>query len=343
MGYGFPVRFQELAAFITDIVGILCAIRMPLDATDPQNFRLAIIADLHAGFMPDARLRWDQFLTFARDNRVDGIIQLGDFATIVPENRYFWESAAQVGCPMFHVIGNHDADESQSWGEIVDAWKMPSRYYHRRWLGWNLVILDTNDQSGEPMVGYRGFIGEEQVAWLRQTLQDVTGPVLLFCHDSLLHPRGVKNQEEIRSLIEGSTDECGQKKVVACFHGHWHMNWHRDQGDVPYLHINSASYFWMGQKHAAPSFPNAQRQAEPLLDCIAPYAEPLFTLLEWNAARSELRLWPAQSSWASISPLESGYLSPRVYDSSWIDPSISSWIKVVKRPPQNSVSLPVRI
>jgi hypothetical protein len=103
------------------------------------------------------------------------------------------------------------------------------------------------------------------------------------------------------------------------------MNHHTSRHGIAYLHINSASYFWMGGRGLNQGYPEELRRARPLLENIAPYRKPLFTLLEWNPVEQCLRLRPATSDWMFEPPQACGYEAPRLYKPSWISPRISGW------------------
>ena len=53
----------------------------------------------------------------------------------------------------------------------------------------------------------------------------------------------------IRSILEQANQGNG-KKVVSCFSGHLHRDYCRVIKGIPYVQINSASYFWIGPAFA---------------------------------------------------------------------------------------------
>jgi calcineurin-like phosphoesterase family protein len=253
------------------------------------------------------------------------VLQLGDFCIPKPENREFlavWESYAG---PRFHVLGNHDTDGGYTREQAVDYLSMPRRYYATDWMGWRLIMLDANDRPPDHAGGYPSFIAPDQVKWLQAELERTSLPVLIFSHQSLERPACIRNQVAVRRIIADARTGGGARKVVACLNGHWHIDHARIIDGIPYVHINSAAYYWMGSGFARRRFAERIHEKHPYLDRVAPYEAPLFASLELDSKAGVLRLTGRRTRWVGPSPEAVG-LDPqeRYCQSDWIVPQIRS-------------------
>ena len=98
-----------------------------------------------------------------------------------------------------------------------------------------------------------------------------------------------------------------------------------DLGDfcIPYLHINSASYYWLGDKNRRERYDAAIHQAHPFIACTAPYRDALFTFLEIDLDARTFALSSARSEWVGPSPQEMNAMYPGI-ENDWVVPACSA-------------------
>ena len=67
--------------------------------------------------------------------------------------------------------------------------------------------------------------------------------------------------------------------MAACFNGHWHIDHQREINGIPYIHINSAAYLWVGSRLRKDRLPAELAKRFPTVASTIPYTKPLFTHL----------------------------------------------------------------
>lgn len=313
-------RFLPLLASSITIPLAHVALGKTLPST---QLKIGIIADLHQDIIHDAPDRLSTFIQWAKEQQCTAIIQLGDFCIPKPDNLPLLDIWNSFPGPKLHVLGNHDMDGGFSREHATRYLGMPNRYYTHDCNGWKLIILDANDTPPNHTGGYPSYIAADQQEWLQEQLSKSTLPTLVFSHQSLAHPNCIKNQKEIRQIIAKAKDSTGKRKVAACFNGHWHIDHSEQINSIPYTHINSASYYWMGNAYAMKRFPEAIHAQRPSLENVAPCAAPLFALLEFSPATNQLILSGRATQWIGPSPSDSG-LDPKTHHCKpeWITPQI---------------------
>ena len=288
----------------------------------PRKVRIGLIADVHKGLVPDADARLQAFIDKMNAEKADAILQMGDFCVPKPANQGFMDIFNQFKGPKFHVLGNHDTDGGFKPAETLAFWGMKARYYSFDLGGFHFIVLDANDRPAGWKGGYPHSIAKDQVAWLEADLAATNLNTFIFSHQSLERPRCIDNQAEVRAILEAAKNQDGKRKVAACLNGHWHIDHHRMIGGIPYIHINSASYFYMGGEYSHQSLSPELHKKFPIMASTGPYRDPLFTLLEIDPARGRFTLSGSKSSWIGQSPEELKYQSPDV-EIAWVKPSIS--------------------
>jgi 3',5'-cyclic-AMP phosphodiesterase len=248
-------------------------------------------------------------------------IQLGDFAIPKPANAPFIAAFNQGKIPAYHVLGNHDLDEGYSKEQAIQAFGMPSAYYAEVIQGVRILVLDGND-SGSPTTkgGYASYIGKEQQDWLNQQLKESKEPVIVISHQPIAGIYTIDNAVEIQNLLSAHAS-----KIILAINGHAHVDQFIKVGGVSYLHLNSASYYWVGEKHRHLSLDAKTHAAYPSLAFTCPYAAVLFGVLTLDRKAKKLSLTGRKSSWIGPSPLELGYsiLSPAEQEM-YLNPQISN-------------------
>jgi len=294
-----------------------------LEGAELGRVRIALIADLHQDVIHDASDRLKSFMRQAALWQADAILEMGDFCTPKPANRALADLFEGFKGRRFHVLGNHDMDGGFNRQQVVAFRGMPARYYSFDLKGIHGVVLDANDVPPDHRGGYPSFINDEQIEWLRKDLAGTDLPVFVFSHQSLERPTCIRSQEKVRAVLEQAKRADGTLKVAACLNGHWHIDHWRRINEIAYIHINSASYYWVGSNFRRERFDSAIHKAHPSLSSTAPYRDPIYTLMEVDLKRSRFSLSAACSTWVGPSPQEMG-VKPAGVEAEWITPNCSA-------------------
>ena len=309
--YFSVARLLDRRAFLGAVASSALVIRLPRASqaaarTLVKPVRIGVIADLHHDIMHDGVSRLQAFIERMAGDDPDAVLQVGDFAFPRASNAEVIDLFNGSHERALHVIGNHDMDAGLTRQDCMDVWGIPAPYYVREINGLHLLVLDGND-AGSPSHagGYASYVGDEQVAWLKAQLDSINGPVVVASHQPLAGVSAVDNAEEIQSILGDSAD-----KVVLAINGHTHMDEMNRVRGVTYLHVNSASYKWVGAKYGHESYPKAIHQAHPSISRTCPYRDPLFATLTIDPLTATIRVVGARSSWVGPSPDELGVPLP---------------------------------
>ena len=300
-----------------------------------NSIRFGLIADIHKDVMHDADHRLQVFIDRVKKERVDFILQMGDFCIPIPENREFlgiWDSFAG---PRHHVLGNHDMDgdgrnrPDKAYAftreETVQYWGMKSRYYSFDVDGVHCVILDGNEKAPKQGDGYRRYVAKGQSKWLVKDLAATELPTAVFIHQSLERENGgIENQQEIRAIMENAKRRDGSLKVIACFSGHHHRDYVRRVNGILYPQINSASYHWLGGQYLRVRYGQEIDKKYPYIKYTVPYKDPLYALVTIDTDRGFLKIEGTQTEFVGPPPWEIGK-SRREWDANTLAPTISDW------------------
>ena len=264
--------------------------------------KIGLIADLHQDIMHDGKERLSAFLRSMEQFGPDAIMQLGDFAYPGDKNKEVIDLFNNAHNTTMHVIGNHDTDAGYTKQQCIDYWGMPARYYKKNINGVTFVVLDGND-IGSPVHkgGYVSYIGEEQWVWLKEQLTTIKGPVIVVSHQPLAGPWAVDNGEEIQEILGSAAD-----KIILAINGHTHIDSLIRVKNIPYLHLNSASYQWVGGDYKHESYPKAIHEEFPWISSTCPYKDSLFATLTIDLANLSLKIEGKKSTWVGKSPAELG-------------------------------------
>ena len=264
--------------------------------------QLGLVADLHHDVMHDGIDRLEAFLKKMSASQPDAILQLGDFAYPRPENKDVIKLFNQAHKRSLHVIGNHDTDAGFTKANCIDVWGMPGRYYAKNIEGLQLLVLDGND-AGSPTHkgGYASYVGKEQVKWLKEQLETLDGPIIVVSHQPLAGASAVDNAEELQTVLGDASD-----KVILAINGHSHIDEVVRVKNVTYMHVNSASYKWVGGKHLHNSYSEEIHKQHPWISYTCPYRDSLFATLTVDPKDLTIRVEGIRSSWVGKSPAELG-------------------------------------
>ena len=241
-----------------------------------KALKFAYITDLHHGLAPDAMSRAHAFIQ-AVNARSDlsFVIQGGDFCYSDLHCHKLLDAYRAIKIPTIHVLGNHDMDKVTKEVAVATI-GMKARYRTHDYGDYRFVVLDLNHfKKNGDLVSYangnyftdnatHNWADPEQLIWLEKTLTNSKKPVVLVSHQPLgfaelgqPHP---PEQQEILDIV----DRCGRLNprgaVALSMFGHLHVDRLEHVSGVPYLCVNSASYFWSGGMWA--------------------YSKPLFAFME---------------------------------------------------------------
>ncbi len=319
-----PDRRRFLQSLAASAAALSFPLPLPAAESRSGKLRIGLISDVHKDVIHDADSRLQTFVDAMKRDQADAVMQLGDFCIPKPENRGFLSIFESFPGPRYHVLGNHDMDGGHTREQAVAFLGMQSRYHSFDLGGFHFIVLDANDRPPGWKSGYPAFIAPDQVEWLREDLRQTELNTFVLSHQSLERPACIDNQDEIRKLLENARTRDGQPKVAACLNGHWHIDHHRLIQRIPYIHVNSASYFWLGEKFKHERLPPDLARRFPLVSSTAPYKDPLFTLLEIDPEKRRFSLRPSVSAWMGPSPRDLGH-STAAGEESTVSPAISAF------------------
>jgi 3',5'-cyclic-AMP phosphodiesterase len=223
-----------------------------------MNF--AVISDIHLGLdgyskRGDLRKLGSQSERLAKEfveemnNNIHPsfAIQLGDVIDdrTIEEDRknyqYVLELLAELKCPLYHVIGNHDtkklseAELKQFTNQAELHYSFDADNYH------GIVLFSKRDKMNDLT------ISPQQVEWLAEDLAQTDLKTIIFSHHSLADqdlagnywfeglPEHclIKNRAAIRTVLEESG------KVASAMNGHLHWNHMDVHNGIPYFTIQS--------------------------------------------------------------------------------------------------------
>ena len=280
---------------------------------------IGLIADLHYDIMHDGDARLGAFVQAMSARTPDAIVQLGDFAYPSAKNSSCIDRFNAAHAKSLHVIGNHDTDAGFTKSDCIEQWGMPGRYYACDIGGLHLLVLDGND-PGSPTHkgGYATFVGEEQVEWLKTQLAALDGPIIVASHQPLAGAYAVDNAELLQSILGEAAD-----KVVLAINGHSHIDEVVRVQHVTYVHVNSASYKWVGGDYRHQSYAEEIHAAHPTISYTCPYRDALFAVLTVDPRTHTIRIQGRSSSWVGKSPAELGLdMHPNLISGEQIAPRI---------------------
>ena len=281
--------------------------------------RLGLIADLHHDVMHDGLVRTGTFVKEMAAQAPDAILQMGDFAYPNAANKEVIDLFNGAHERSLHVIGNHDTDSGHTAQQCLDIWGMTGRYYAQNIGGLWLLVLDGNDR-GSPTHkgGYPSFVGKEQTRWLKEQLAQLPGPIIVVSHQPLAGAWAVDNAQEIQDILGAAAD-----KVLLAINGHSHIDAVLRYQKVTYMHVNSASYQWVGGKYLHDSYSKDIHARYPFIAYTCPYRDALFAMLTVDPNSLTIRVAGRQSAWVGPSPAELGAdPDPTLTDGEQIAPRI---------------------
>jgi calcineurin-like phosphoesterase family protein len=260
--------------------------------------RIGMIADLHHDIMHDGITRMNAFINEMKVQKPDAILQLGDFAYPNEANKQVIDLFNRAHPLPLHVIGNHDTDAGHTQQQCIGKWGMLGRYYAQYIAGVWLLVLDGNDKgSPDHKGGYPSYVGKEQRDWLIRQLSELEGPVIVCSHQPLAGAAAVDNAAEMQDILAAASD-----KVLLAINGHTHIDDLLRVQNVAYLHVNSASYYWVGGAYKHHSFSKEVHEDFPWISYTCPYRDALFAIMTIDPENLTIKIEGRQSEWVGQSP-----------------------------------------
>ena len=301
------------AAFFTALIGVTgCG--NSRQSNSANQIRFGLCSDVHKGVIHNAEERMQAFVDRMNAEKVDFVMQLGDFCSPYADNKtetaekhaQFLAIWNQFSGPRYHVFGNHDIDDNFTWEETMAFWGVDKTYYSFDMSGWHFIVLDGNNKKEGAAEGHPRYIGAQQRKWLKEDLAKTNSHTFVFSHQSLENPGGLENGTEIRGILEGANKEAGFTKVVASFSGHHHIDYHTQINGIHYIQINSMSYQWLGGNYIHKRFSDEVEAANPWVRYTAPYKDPLYAIVQIGP-KGVIEIEGIKSEYIPPSPAELGY------------------------------------
>lgn len=270
-----------------------------LSLAQEKEIKFAIASDFHAQDVPDGKERIASFLRAARREKVDFIIELGDFCRLDSMGQRVLSLWNSYPGDSYHVIGNHDLDKYDC-KTYVEAMGMPARYYSFDKGDFHFIVLDGNNLfDGKRYIHYakgnyfkhpamRAFVDKEQMEWLQKDLASTRKRCVLFSHQSI--DSFMNNGDEVRRLLEEENKRAGFKKVVLAFSGHNHSNYTKTVNGISYVQINSASYVWIDRLSMTEKrYSEEINRKYPLLRKSITYDKPLYAIVRLTGGEAVIK------------------------------------------------------
>ena len=210
---------MERRNFIRTMIGGTGLLVLPLNlkafgSQVNHNIKFGACADVHQDVMHDEVQRMETFVAAAQKQKLDFIIQIGDFCRHYEYNQVFMDAWNSYPGDKYHVIGNHDMDGDFSREDVLKYWDISHKYYSFDQGGFHIIVLDGNDKNPFPnkASGYARFIGNKQLKWLEKDLKSTNLPCLIFSHQTLDNNKdGIENRDDIRQLFKKENEKSGFK------------------------------------------------------------------------------------------------------------------------------------
>jgi predicted phosphodiesterase len=247
--------------------------------------------------MHDGPARLKAFLDAMKEEKPDALLQLGDFAYPTKKNEAVTKAFEKAHPRTLHVLGNHEIDGGDSFDQVAKLWGMKGRYYTENVNGLDLIVLDGNEKPKNHKRGYPKHIGQKQLEWLAKQLKTLKGPILVISHQPLAGPGSIDNAGEVQTLLEAAAD-----KVLLAVNGHTHIDHVARAGKISYLHVNSASYKWVGGSHRNKSYPPEVHSKFRWVEYTCPYRDSLFATLTIDPDNGRIEVKGRESQWVGKSP-----------------------------------------
>ena len=128
------------------------------------------------------------------------------------------------------------------------------------------------------------------------------------------------NADEIQTLLATAAD-----KIVLVINGHSHIDDVLRVKNVTYMHVNSASYQWVGGSYRHDSYSREIHDKFPYISYTCPYRDSVFATFTFDPQSLTIGVEGRHSEWMGKSPAQLGVdLDPKLTHGEEISPGIRS-------------------
>jgi len=189
-----------------------------------ESHRFIHIADTEI-FNTEGHSDWvNNIRNYARNEQAAFIMHTGDICYEKGLNEHIkLMNTANMNCPVFYGIGNHDLVEGKYGEELFE--KLYGPVFYSFDVG-NTHYIVTPMLSGD----YKPSYTQEDVCrWLKNDLRHVPmgKPVIVFSHDLLTH-----SDKFLYGTNDTEVIDLNAHNLKAWIYGHWHINYMKKQGSV---------------------------------------------------------------------------------------------------------------
>ena len=181
---------------------------------------------------------------YAAGNRTAFIMHTGDICYEKGLKGHFpMMNTANMGCPVFYAIGNHDLVKGEYGEELFESIYGPVYYSFE--VG-NVHYVVTPMSGGDYAPGYTR---EDVARWLANDLARMKPgmAVVVFNHDLLTY-----GEKFLYGSEGGARVDLNAYNLRAWLYGHWHINYMKKQGEV--FTVSTASLDKGGIDHSTTAF-----------------------------------------------------------------------------------------
>ena len=184
----------------------------------------------------------------------DFMIELGDFKDLSPTKERTFACLDEIEAVFagfhgdrYHVLGNHDFDclsKEEFLAHISNAGQEQALgHYSFVKNGVTCVVLDACYNA--KMESYRpgnwtwevANVPPPELEWLKKTLRQAPGPVIVFCHQRLDPNAEIKHEVRNSKAVRAVLSQSG--KVKAVFTGHEHFGGSCELDGIPYYSLRA--------------------------------------------------------------------------------------------------------
>lgn len=286
-----------------------------------KQTKFLIFSDLHHGnIMPDCKWRLERIIKAAYDNKVDFIINLGDFAWPCEENKWIGEIWNNLEIPHYFIAGNHDLDCHDK-ETLKTFYHLENTYYSFDQDHFHFIALDTNyyrfenedhDYANGNYYGQdREYISKKQLEWLEEDIRQTDKICILLSHAQLNYSTttgggGCGNYKELHELLLRMNEEAGWKKVCVAINGHNHTDSYKCWDGIHHIDLNSASNQWIGEDYEPLGinevYNEETHKSHAYLKYVVPYKEPLYAIITLDEKQRKLEMKGIKTTFIGPTP-----------------------------------------
>ena len=183
-------------------------------------------------FNTEGHADWvDNVRGYARNEQAAFIIHTGDICYEKGLREHIGlMNTANMGCPMFYCIGNHDLVEGKYGEELFETLYGPV-FYSFEVGNTHYVVLPMLEGDHAP-----SYTKADVYNWLKNNLRQVPlgRPVVVFSHDLL-----TSGERFLYGTGDREVVDLNSHNLKAWIYGHWHINHIKKQGNVYTICTNS--------------------------------------------------------------------------------------------------------